>query len=596
MTLLPNAQIYWSNDMAHISNTHQLVKTLKFNQEDFEFYPTTADIINAIKTDLENKAYFHNSNINLLEIGAGDCRVTLALKESKTYHICDALVIEKAVTHIKNLPKSVTLVGTEFFETTLAIIETDVIFCNPPYRQYDVWADNIIRNCFASVVYLVIPERWVDNKLINDALKQRGMMAKVIYSGDFFQADRKARAKVDVLRIVLNSNVISEEAKKYKGYDVEFSIGVKSDPLAEMLGNFDKQSDLSKYDEEIALSNQLNELIVQGGTIVDMVNFYNKDLDQLKADFEAICKISPKVLKIIGVRRETLMKSIKREMTNLKSIFWKQFLDCYEPITSRLTKNSRDSLYKHVLANCYGIDFTESNCYAMTIISIERANTYTDEQIKELFFKHADKDNLSTYKSNQKVLSKQQWRYQADSYQRKSHVENILEAYSYCKLEYRLVCSYWYSTNWQGNTDVSNIKDIINDYIVIARTLGMNLDFLTCDTYLDVGHKITYSYTKQNKVVNLFDIRFFKKGTYHIRLSQEFALRLNVAIAKLFGWVTSAEQAAEELQESLSDVAEAFANTTHITINFADFMGIGHYAEEELSSDIQDNANILLTF
>jgi hypothetical protein len=158
-------------------------------------------------------------------------------------------------------------------------------------------------------------------------------------------------------------------------------------------------------------------------------------------------------------------------------------------------------------------------------------------------------------------------------------------------LEYRLVCNYWYSTDWQGRTDVAELKDIINDYIVIARTLGMSLNFLTCDDYIDVGHKITYRYTKQDKIVELFDIRFYKKGTYHIRLSQEFALRLNVAIAKLFGWVTSAEQAAEELQENLSDVAEAFANTTHIAINYANFMGIG-YCEEQLNDDIQDTANV----
>lgn len=589
--LLSNAQRHWSNDMTHITSTHQLVNILKDNQEDFEFYPTTEAIIDAIKSDLENKAYFHNSNIILLEIGAGDCRVTSALRDSNTYHVYDALVVEKAITHIKNLPDNVTLVGTEFFETTLASIETDVIFCNPPFGQYDVWADNIIRNCFASIVYLVIPERWTNNYLINAALKQRGMMAKVIYSGDFLDADRKARAKIDVLRIVLNENVISDEARKYKGDIVEFNIGVKSDPLDKMLKNFDKQSDFSKYEEQVVLSKQLNELIVQGGTIIDMVEFYNKDLDQLKADFEAICKISPKVLKIMGISRETLMKSIKNEMANLKNVFWREFLDCYEPITSRLTKKSRESLYKNVLSSCYNIDFTVSNCYAMTVIAIERANSYTDEQIKELFFKHANKDNLSTYKSNQKVLSKNQWRYHADSYHRKSDAENIMEAYSHCKLEYRLVCNYWYSTDWQGRTDVAELKDIINDYIVIARTLGMSLNFLTCDDYIDVGHKITYRYTKQDKIVELFDIRFYKKGTYHIRLSQEFALRLNVAIAKLFGWVTSAEQAAEELQENLSDVAEAFANTTHIAINYANFMGIG-YCEEQLNDDIQDTANV----
>ena len=60
--LLSNTQRHWSNNMAHSTSTHQLVNILKDNQEDFEFYPTTKAIIDAIKSDLENKAYTKPNN------------------------------------------------------------------------------------------------------------------------------------------------------------------------------------------------------------------------------------------------------------------------------------------------------------------------------------------------------------------------------------------------------------------------------------------------------------------------------------------------------------------------------------------------------
>lgn len=560
-------------------STNQLVRELKANQEDFEFYPTTHIIIEQVKNDLEQKGYFRHHRVSFLEVGAGDCRVTNALSQSDVYSFCSKFVIEKAIVHIKNLPNNVTLVGTEFFETNLSSIESDIIFCNPPYGQYEAWASQIISTCFASVVYLVIPERWQNSQTIKQALKFRGMTTEVIYSGDFLEADRKARAKVDVVRIIPNGNKMSEEMRVAYRRNAEFYVGNCLDPMEQLLSGFDKQEDYySKSADEAAEKEKLQELILKGGTILDMVGFYNRDLDRLKQDFDAICSISPKSLKIIGVSRETLVKAIKHEMSKLKHLYWEEFLKCYEPINSRLTKRSRNSLYKSILSSAYSIDFTASNCYSMTVIAIERANTFTDEQIKDLFLTHADEENLTCYKSNQKVLQKQRFRYTHNRYGGK---EDVIQGYSHCKLEYRLVCDYNYSESWRGGADISVMKDVVNDYKVIARTLGMNIDGICPDGYFEVGKKITYLYTKNGKEVALFDIRFFKKGTYHIRLSQEFALRLNVAIGKLYGWVKSAEEAAEELNEDLQQVSEAFAQTTHIAINYANFMGIGYQASED---------------
>ena len=56
------------------------VNILKENDQDFEWYPTTEEIINCVKKHLYTNT-FHN--ISILDIGAGDGRVLKALADGK---------------------------------------------------------------------------------------------------------------------------------------------------------------------------------------------------------------------------------------------------------------------------------------------------------------------------------------------------------------------------------------------------------------------------------------------------------------------------------------------------------------------------------
>lgn len=62
-----------------------LVAELKDNQQDFEWYPTTDEIIEAIKNDLENQKL--DGKYSVLDCGAGDGRVLNALTEGRKYAI-----------------------------------------------------------------------------------------------------------------------------------------------------------------------------------------------------------------------------------------------------------------------------------------------------------------------------------------------------------------------------------------------------------------------------------------------------------------------------------------------------------------------------
>ncbi|OOR88631.1 hypothetical protein B0181_07905 [Moraxella caviae] len=544
--------------------TALLVKELKQNQEDFEFYPTTAEMIEAIKNDLDTAEI--GSRITLFEIGAGDCRVNQAIADhldAKSVRV-DILAIEKAITHIKNFPRNVKFVGADFFETNLVAIKSSMVFCNPPYSEYECWMERILTQTNASVTYFVVPQRWQNNDAIKQALSESKMTAKVIFEGDFLEADRKARAKVQVVRVYKAQGLP-------KGQKFYIGSATSADVKSTLFDGFDEAKEIneSHFDEA-------QELIATGGCIDSMVAFYNKDMDSLFESYNAMAKMDARVIKLLNVSKHTAIEAIKQEIKNLKNAYWSEFLNRYEPITRRLTKDSRKKLYEQVLDNAKEIDFTAKNCYAITMLVIDRANEYVDTQIKDLFVKHANSDNLKAYKSNQRVFEKGDYRY--------CHPfanDEIIKHYECSKLEYRLVCN-WYMSRHSWEVSAA-MYDVINDYRVVARSLGLGgCLVLNSQDDLSIGKKLVVKRMDFNvpQDENLFDITFYKKGTYHIRPSQEFALRLNIAIGKLFGWLHSAEQASHELDVDIEQVAPIFEKSNKIMFEQStELLGIGFDGE-----------------
>ncbi|RYE26894.1 MAG: hypothetical protein EOP48_34820, partial [Sphingobacteriales bacterium] len=86
-------------------STLAMVNSLKASEEDFEWYPTTDEMIQLIKSDIEDRFIDH---ISILECGAGDGRVLKALTEG------DRFAIEKSKLLLESLDSSIFVVGTDF--------------------------------------------------------------------------------------------------------------------------------------------------------------------------------------------------------------------------------------------------------------------------------------------------------------------------------------------------------------------------------------------------------------------------------------------------------------------------------------------------
>lgn len=162
------------------------VEQLKSANQDFEFYPTTAEQLQIINGDIETILKTHefshsyDQKIRVLDIGSGDGRVLNSIAESleaiNSDRICvTKLAIEKSTLHIGSYRKqSINLVGTDFFETNLISKNTDVAFCNPPFSQFSSFIQTIISQLNFKLFYAILPSRWIDDPQIAECIEKRG--------------------------------------------------------------------------------------------------------------------------------------------------------------------------------------------------------------------------------------------------------------------------------------------------------------------------------------------------------------------------------------------------------------------------------------
>ncbi|MCJ7774378.1 MAG: hypothetical protein MUP22_14745 [Desulfobacterales bacterium] len=249
-----------------MKNVSLVVKQLKKNDQDFEWYPTTNEILERIKKDIwkqRGNKFRPNEwpSFSMLDIGAGNGKSLDYLKPSKKY------AIEKSLIHNNDLPADIFVIGTEFYESTLIDKQVDVVFCNPPYSEYDVWTEKIIKEANAETIYLVIPARWNDNEIIKDVLKFREASAVSLGRFDFLNAERQARANVEIVMIDLTlghrrSGAATDPFDLW--FEQTFSFNT----------NKEKQSDSRDYRKATLEEKLENQLTTGKGVIPALVELY----------------------------------------------------------------------------------------------------------------------------------------------------------------------------------------------------------------------------------------------------------------------------------------------------------------------------------
>jgi len=489
-----------------------IVDELKDKDQDYEFYPTDDYIIENIIYDLKNE---HVSSI--LDIGAGDGRTLDRFNEG--LNGINRYAIEKSTVLINIMSKDTYIIGTDFHNESLIDKKVDVIFCNPPYSEYDIWAERILSEGNAKYIYLVLPERWSENKRIKQILEDRNLSESFNVIGQFDFRDtnlRQARAKVDIIR---------------------FTLTYAKDPFKYWFENnfkFERTEEVKETYKE-----KINEVVQGKNYIVRMVELYNNEREKLIKTFLSIQDIPYELLESLGVKKESILDSLKSKIKGLKNIFWSELIDNLDSITTRLTKRYRELILKRIMSNTE-VEFTESNIYAIAAWIVKNFNDYTDKQLVELFMSFAKIDNIQNYKSN-KHLVDDSWRFN----QEVSSGEYTHFKIAGTKVEYRIIIERWNSfaqynyerEMYHGLSE--NTFNYLNDILTVARTMGFRFTSWVWNDKMFVPGKpqiFNAGFQEQNDLT-FMEVKAFKNGNIHIRFAQEFLKRLNIEASRLLGWI-----------------------------------------------------------
>jgi hypothetical protein len=519
-----------------------LINKLKEEEQDFEFYPTTNEIIAEVVNHIKTLDY--HATYSILDIGAGNGKVLKGISESFSENgnvtVYPLYAIEKSKILCEQLPKEVFIIGTDFDQQTLIDKEVNIIFCNPPYKQYESWAEKIIRQSNSNYLYLVIPERWQHSKNIQAAIKARHLKYEVVGSFSFENSeDRKARANVNLICLYYHKGYKRVDSDPF---DVWFQDNFKFDI---------EERKASDYEEERSKKEKLDSLIKKENLIYELETFYNSDMQELLENYRAVEKLSYQILKELNIDIASLKEALKMKIKGLKNIYWEKLFDNLNTITDRLTSDTRkkclDKMMKYT-----SVDFTANNAYAVVMWLIKNANSYFDSQLLSLYKRLSGSENIIPYKSNIHFV-KDNWRYEkenANNY--KLDYRLVIECYHAVKKE----SAFYYSCDYTNNLSKS-AHEVITDICTIGKNLGFNVSDSSYDKEWSSGKEHEFYFGSE-----IFcKVKAFLNGNIHIKLSKEFMKKFNIEASRLNGWIKSPEEAVNEFEDLTIEEAQKYFNS-----------------------------------
>jgi hypothetical protein len=482
----------------------------------------------------------------------------------------------------------------------------DVIYCNPPYFEYEKWVEKIIKTAFASYLYLVIPKSWRKSKRIHKALVARQVIQPensieeqayrdldedvsdpynvnepllTLGEFDFITADRKANVDVEVVRLNLGAHEFSDlgrerEPRFYAGYKSlihkkiasSHNCPLKSDPFTLWFNENLTMAEDNQAEEAESEPRQNEIEQSSGNTLSALVKNYDRDMESISDVVLALSKMKPSVLKFINVDVDQVKNSLRAKSTETTRSYWKMLYELYTPINSRLCAKQRLRMTEKI--NRSGlVQFTEPNALAITGYAIKNAGDHIDDQVKDLFHILMNRDSIQEYKSNAEAFTAngRGW------FNSKSRNE-ITNKLHHVSLGYRIVIDTIYGgvLDESIKLGISSSKiNMLNDLMIIANNLGFDT-YNNVKTPLnqgewEIGALRTMTYrTLEGEEKTLFTARAYQKGSVHIKFCNEFISAFNIEAGRLFGWVHSAEEAAEEMDIPLKTAVKYFgANDTH---------------------------------
>jgi len=539
------------------SATAQKLLALRNGNEDHEWYPTTEEIMQAMKKDIWEYAKNHDDwgqrnkdkieirereeydekkkkynkikelLINTyLDIGAGDGRVLDLFSVDKKYGI------EIARAQADDLIRcGVFIIGRNFWDVTLIDQYYSLIYSNPPFSQYEQWVCKILYESSFYILYLVMPERWINSKLIIKELEDRYEYT-IVGQFDFSEADREARGKVNLVRI----NVPWKEQKEtshYNGkkqtYTAQYQCSVENAFarwVRESIADFKDKPEREWEEEEktsIALKQTPIELLITN---------YEAEKETLGEAFRAIGKLDSEIIQLLGQDKKSMLEIIRKSISNLKKKYWRASFEKLDPVKGRMIRKTREKIFEDI-EEFRTLDFNSDNVYSVVIWLINNCNIGILDQIGTVFDALTDKKFITEYKSN-RHWTKGTWRNARDDWKFRE-----LPGRWKLGLDYRIVLQT-YGYDRYGDVRYT----IVNDFIIICSNLGFPINPDDIPDYKD--HQTEQKFhTVDGELA--FTMRYFTGNkNVHLKINKRLLMKFNIEVAKIRKWMSDPDEVVEE--------------------------------------------------
>lgn len=508
-----------------------LFDQLKTENQDFEFYPTTTEILRAIVRKCE---YSLSSVNSVLDIGCGNGKVLDYFRKNWQHSNLELFGIEKSQILISNLINpDIMIVGNDFTECMLLDKQVDMIFSNPPYKEFKEWTLKILTYTVANKVVLVIPDRWRKDEEIINVAKECGWYDNHIGFFDFLNSeDRKARANVEVV-------MFSRSERPERVFERELA---KSFNMGEIFADLNKGIKYSHQKEE-EIEEECKDIVSAKDLIDYLLGRYHAEQNDLYKNLNALSSVGASLLSDLGVKKSTIIEATLSKLKGLKNIYWNQVLNKIPEITKRLTTDQRRDLLSE-LAN-RGAEFTKPNILGVILFAINTAKKCEKDNFISYWESLSSYEFRKKYKSNEKAFG--------DSH-RYEKPEKIHEG----KLDYRIIVSY--AGRFYSSLDyLHECKTIIN-LEVIARSLGYDGELVVVDKdgervqpqFRGILLPLGESFAKMGDTT-LARCKVFQNGNLHIFFDQKFLAKLNLNVFSHLGWIKTKEEAKKEFKKDLTE-------------------------------------------
>lgn len=550
-------------------STAAIVRELKEQEQDFEFYPTTDEILSVIAP------YMHEETV--LDIGCGACHFYKYMskqaeidaeiynanhKDEKYFtpinrwnknvaKIDTYYVIEKSKPLLAKLEDYAICVGTDFYVDSLIDKKVSTIFCNPPYSDYENWMKKIITDGNFKQAFLVIPRDWEKNASLQAELKAFDTTYDILGEFDFLNAERQARANVHVVRLRRNKYINSY--KKQEDFDRD-AFDVYFNQIFGHEAKRETEYAWARRREEEQQNKMDTALVVSDKSIAEtLVDLYNEDREHMLKSLNAIMELDPSLLATFDISVDKIKDALIEKIKGLKALYWKKVWDKVPEITTRLTTKERNKLQQEY-EYMYNVDFTMDNIWMLIQWVIKNASKRYNGQLIDFFRSLSDEENVKPYKSNQKLFNREEWRY--SSFRANEHDNYVLD--------YRIIMSSPFREGWHGEFQQEEYQSrkTINDIIIIAKNLGfgINEEYELPDNF----SKKAYVYMKDGSA--FMEYKAYKNGNLHVKFNTEFTKAMNVEVARLLGWIRCKEDIQREFPAEMAKGAEKYFNINFTAI------------------------------